>query len=527
MGGLAGYTLLLALAAFLLVRFARDWEDLRTVLLLVVLMFLATSVTFDELLVISPGRGAACYLIGLAFTILVSEAVLRGIRLVLPAGFRVPYYIILSLFFLYPLGLRPFVDEPHSEALLWGLFGFSAAAGLCFLTLLPAIWRGPNYVDKNGSPWQWPLYPWVLFGLLGVAVPARAYLLCFSMHLLPAVDGTRLIFGPYFLVPFGLAVAVLLMEIGLVSGRRAVLWTALAVPTALLVLAVIGHRDDPIYREFLDLFSARLGGSPLFLTLLALAVIYVYAMLRRVPFATEALTAVLLALAFMGVFNGDRSIHQSSVWVPLLAAALLQLLLGWRRSAWRCLFAAECLAGVTASLLPQEIAATPLGYAVVFHVALLGILVVGAAFQNEAGRLLRTIGAALALAGCSFALFGGLDRIEDVPFWVVALYAPVMALLLVAYGLLLGHRVSLAVALLVIVWWLARSIWSSYFTARQVVTGLDQIVLSIMLLVLAFLISLTKSGMLARWVPQWTMTRRVPDVVNSGGTNLEQGPVQE
>ena len=32
----------------------RVWNDVRTVLLLVVLMFLATSVTFDELLVMHP-----------------------------------------------------------------------------------------------------------------------------------------------------------------------------------------------------------------------------------------------------------------------------------------------------------------------------------------------------------------------------------------------------------------------------------------------------------------------------------------
>ena len=36
MGGLAGYTLLLAVTAFLLVRFAGVWDDMRTVLLVVV-----------------------------------------------------------------------------------------------------------------------------------------------------------------------------------------------------------------------------------------------------------------------------------------------------------------------------------------------------------------------------------------------------------------------------------------------------------------------------------------------------------
>src|SRR6202011_1601383 len=40
MSWLAGYTVLLAGTAYLLVRFARVWDDARTVLLLVVLMFL-------------------------------------------------------------------------------------------------------------------------------------------------------------------------------------------------------------------------------------------------------------------------------------------------------------------------------------------------------------------------------------------------------------------------------------------------------------------------------------------------------
>ena len=52
----AGYTLLLAGAARLLVRFANAWDDVPTVLLLVVLLFPATSVTFDEMLVPSQPR---------------------------------------------------------------------------------------------------------------------------------------------------------------------------------------------------------------------------------------------------------------------------------------------------------------------------------------------------------------------------------------------------------------------------------------------------------------------------------------
>src|SRR6185437_14852450 len=67
MSGLASYTLLLAVTACLLVRFGNVWDDVRTILLLVALMFLATSVTFDELLVFDPVRGYFCYIIGLLF----------------------------------------------------------------------------------------------------------------------------------------------------------------------------------------------------------------------------------------------------------------------------------------------------------------------------------------------------------------------------------------------------------------------------------------------------------------------------
>src|ERR1700728_471324 len=84
LSGMAGYTLLLAVTACLLVRFVGVWDDVRTVLLLVVLMFLATSVTFDEVLARDPERGIICYVVGLLFAVAVSEGMLWGVRLTLP-----------------------------------------------------------------------------------------------------------------------------------------------------------------------------------------------------------------------------------------------------------------------------------------------------------------------------------------------------------------------------------------------------------------------------------------------------------
>ena len=150
--GIAGYTLLLATTACVLIRLGNVWDDLRTVLLLVVMMFLALSVTFDETLTSNPRFGVACDVAGLLFAVFVSEGVLRVIRLRLPALFRVPYYLILSLFFLYPAALVSLLGDPASPALQWALFGFSPLAGLVFLSLLPAIRRGPQYVEQERQP---------------------------------------------------------------------------------------------------------------------------------------------------------------------------------------------------------------------------------------------------------------------------------------------------------------------------------------------------------------------------------------
>jgi hypothetical protein len=499
MAGLAGYTLLLAVTACLLVRFGNVWDDVRTVLLLVVLMFLATSVTFDEVLVLDPARGRACYLGGLLFAVALSEGLLRGIRLRLPAWFRGPYYLILALFFLYPLALSPLLARPRSEELMWGLFGFPAAAGLAFLALLPAARRGPDYVRGNGSPWPWPLYPWVLFGLLGFAVVGRSALLCWSMQVLVGSDRDQLVFGPYFLVPFGLAVAALLLEIGLASGRRAVLAVALAVPAALAALAAVGHRPDPIYQQFLAVFAARLGGDPLFLTVLAAAGFYAYAALRGVAPAAEALTAALVGLAVVGPDTLGRGEFGPVQPAPLLAAGALQLVLGLRRRAsWRCLAGACGLAAAVTFTLQAEPDVTPLRALIALHLALTVVLIVGAAFDDALARLLRTAGAALVVLACLAVMLVPSDHPAMLLPWEREAYPLIMVALLAGYGLLVGHRFSVRAAGLVLVCWLAAAGWRGYLYLRLLVVGLDYLAVSLTLFALAVLVSLGKSGVLSR-----------------------------
>ncbi len=495
MVGLSGYTLLLAVTACLLVRFVGVWDDVRTVMLLVVLMFLATSVTFDEVLARDPNRGIAGYLGGLCFAVVISEGMLRGIALRLPALFRAPYYLVLVLFYLYPVALTPLLDQPQSETLSWALFGFTPCAGLVALTLLPAIRRGRGYVRENGSPWRWAWYPWTLFGVLAFGVLARSALLCWSMHHVRKAEAEPYLFGPYFLIPFLLAVAVLLLEIGLMERKRGVIGLALFMPVVLVFLAMVGHRPDPVYQEFLGHFARRLGGTPLYLTVLASAGFLGYAALRRVSLATDALTAALAMLAVVG--PGTGNLHELTglrPW-PILAIAVLQLGLGLRhRSTWRCLVGVGCALGFVMMAIPTQGGALPRG-PFAFHLVLAALLGLGAAFDDALGRLLRDVGASLVLVVCVLVIAARPAPPPSVPAWAISAYPLVMATLLAGYGLWIRHRMSLLAAGLIGTGWLAVFAWSGYAMLRESILGLDYIAVGMILFALAVFTSMAKGGM--------------------------------
>jgi hypothetical protein len=506
--GMSGYTLLLAVPALLLVRYGGVWEDVRTVLLLVVLMFLATSVTFDETLARTPELGIMCYVAGFVFAVALSAGMLRGMGLVLPGWFAAPYYLSLALFFLYPVALVPLVDQPRSEALQWALFGFAPVAGVVALTLLPAIRRGPEYVARNGSPWRWPWYPWSLFVFLAVGAVGRSYLLCWSMQRVERSEPERLIFGPYFLVPLGLAVAVLVLELGLVARSRGALRTALWLPAGLVMLAMTGARPDDLYQGFLTLLSDRLGGSPLYLTLVATAGFYAYAWRRRVPRSEPALVAALAALAVVAPLTRNLGGLVVPRPAPLLAIAALELGVGLgRRSSVRSLAGAACLGAAGLGGL----GANPEGILVAFHLAMAAALLLGAWFDDALGRLLRHAAVVLVLLGCLAVLSrqGGLSGLT--PTWMRGAYALTAAVVLAGYGRRLEHRGASFGAILAMLGALVTLGGESYASLRHVVPGLDFIATGLVLLGLAELVSLAKAGLL-RW-PVVRKRRGVPAIL--------------
>jgi hypothetical protein len=500
---LLGYTLLLATTACVLIRIGNVWDDVRTILLLVVAMFLAMSITFDETLASNPSLGQAFYVGGFLFAVGLTECVLRGIQLRLPALFRVPYYLILGLFFLYPIALSPLVKYPETPPLQWMLFGFTPIAGLVFLSLLSAIRKGPDYVSKNGSPWRYPLYPWVLFGLLALAVCGRAYYLCISLHFVERsslVGKSDTIFGWYFLIPFLLALGILKLQAALKTGSKTGIKTAMLLPAFLVVLAMVGHRPDPVYQGFLQMFRTDLGGTPLYLTLLALVAFYGLAAIARIPLGLAGLTCSLLGLAVVGPNTMDLDGLVAPRSLPLLALALLEFGLAWNRpNSWRCAFGSLCLIGSIAGLLDGVRLG---GYELVaiFHLALLASIGIGWYFEDSLGQLLKCVSAVMLVLACLGVSWEG-ERIDPrIPPVLIQLYSLVMLAICLGLSCLSDsypYRVALGTCL---AGWLLVAGWERYLILRTRIVGLDWISGGLAFFAIAMVISLGKAGFWSRWI---------------------------
>ncbi len=493
--GLGAYTLLLAVTAWGIIRLGHVWEDVRSILLVIVLLFLAISVSSDPVLTAEHQPGASFAWGGFVFAVLVSEVLLRSLPLRLPARYRVPYYLVLALFFLYPLAISPLLKHPPGPSLYWALWGFSAAAGLVSLTLLPAVRGGAEYIRRCQGPWAWPAYPWVLFGMFGLCVCLRAYYLCVSFH---PVLGTDAIFGWYFLIPFLLAVNVLLIEAACVSRSNSTARGAVLMPILLIVLSMAGHRTDAVYRNFLEHFLDTLHGTPLYLTLCAAIALYAYAALRGVRGAGNAGSLALAALAVVTPvsFDLDDLMYYRS-W-PLVVAGLLQVVAGlWQRQSLTTML------GVACALAPVVFDVRFSAWGVyrevlIEHVAIAWLLVCGAVCDDRIGRRLRMAGA-VSLVAMSLAAAGVDPRLfPRLPPIVVYLYPLVPIGVAVLYAKVAGGKLFYGAAVASLLGWPAVFGYAGYRQLREQIIGLNQILWGLAFFLLAMLVSLLKTG----WWPR-------------------------
>ncbi|MCA8999092.1 MAG: hypothetical protein KDA80_18975 [Planctomycetaceae bacterium] len=331
MGVFAGYTSILAFIGVAIIRWGKVWQDARSVLLLVLLMCLALSICADDLFArIESSTSTWLMFSGYLFSAFLSELVLRGARIRFPPLYRWPFHGLIALFFLAPWWCSPAIHPRSPESLEWTIFAFPLIASGLLLTLLPAVKRGSAYIQNNGTPWPWPLYPWSIFFIFFVAIGFRTFALAMTFG--PAGpmwislgSGMRAIsfdtlWGPYFLIPPIFAILVLLVEGSVVTRNMFLAQRVLRSAPLLLVLAVPMSRG-PVFLGFLRKVTDTTG-SPLWLVILMLIGLYCWSAFRRIRGAIWGTWAMVFLLTFVGPDStGFRTLHSPESW-PLAVVAL-------------------------------------------------------------------------------------------------------------------------------------------------------------------------------------------------------------
>ncbi|MDB5386726.1 MAG: hypothetical protein JWM11_2372 [Planctomycetaceae bacterium] len=402
---IGGYLLLVAVTGFLLIKLGRVWDDARSIFLVILLLFVELSLIFDGILLRDVSNGTLLLVTGWSAAVVVSECLLLGLRMRLPWTYRGPYHLLLALMFLYPVFVMS--GSGGSEAVVWRIFYFSPCVAVALLGLLPAVRRGRAELVQNGTPWNWPWYPWTLFGFLTVCLSLRAWALTLSFD--PVTnqgldDAMRMqgMFGSYFLIPVVLSLGVLLLEASLVERRQILNVLGLIAPAVCLVLAIPFEGGSLPYLEFRNQFADRFG-SPFWLSLNFCWAFYTYALIRGVKESIAGVLGAALAIMVFGRIWPSPAYLLGFPAIPLLVSAAIAMIRGAIRNDSRIFLAG--LLGVTLAArdMSPEFWSPLLREAIAWNLASTGILLTGLLFHDRAAKYWQRAGSMLLAVNCALA----------------------------------------------------------------------------------------------------------------------------
>lgn len=387
---LAGYTALLAAVAVLIVRVGRLWDDVRTILLVVVLLFYMLSTSLDVLVLEQPESGTLFLLGALLFCLAVSETLLSQLGLHLPWPYRFAFYSSLGVLFLYPIGLAWISFYRWYELRSWAIGGFCLLAALPLAALIPSA-RSPAPPVPCSATWRTPWYPWSLFVFLTLGMGMRAWWLTMSFD---PTRGAGNCFQPYFLIPLLLVWGVLLVEAGLERQSRLALACGLGLPWIAVILGYCGSGETAADLAFLTRLRSTLGTPP---QLAAWSVLAFQGWL----FVRTWNTAVqrwmepgLTTIALLACFTGRETLDWNSL-ATANPAGMALVAGGWVMNAWKlqCSYrglVAAALGGCVAMLSGADVAPTQVITFWRMHAPVLILLALAVLFQDRFARWLRS-----------------------------------------------------------------------------------------------------------------------------------------
>ena len=446
-GVLAGYTALMAAAGALVVRLGKVWEDARSILLIVVLLLCAMAVSLDEVSIRMPETAKAMLIVGAGFAVALSESLLASCRIRLPWLYRAVCHGFMIFFYLYPTlrdRLQQHSDEANRGPITWGILAFPWAASLFFLLLVPAVRKGAEWVRENGTPWKWPAYPWALFVLLWALAGLRTYHMTFTMY--PGL-GLKTPFRKYVVFPLLLAAAVVLLEFGLTTGRKALKAAGLLIPMAAVLASFPGAPKGRDAIEFLQTTQDTVG-SPVFLPAAAAGLFYLYAWARglRVAELGLALSVVLLSVLGRGTVDLETFTRPNYAWWVALGAFEMSIAL-WRRSCFRVTLAGFVAVAAGAFAMRREFQPDAVAFFTA-NAALGWLFLIGWVFPTGLGKWLRRVGAAGLCAVFLVALTTPPTFARSLPAAYGMFYCAGMLLLPLLYARLVHDKAFLAAAAL-------------------------------------------------------------------------------
>jgi hypothetical protein len=498
---LGAYTLLLAGAAAVIIRCGQVWDDARTILLVIVLLFFMLSASLDVHLLHQPLAGTFLLGAGLAFSLLVSEGLLRTLKIGLAARYRGPFYLMLAILFLYPLAPAWISYFRLYAARSWVLFAFPSVAAMALLTLLPAA-RTPRHQEPaTGTPWRWPYYPWSLFVYLTIGLAIRSWWLAFSFEPAQENDGY---FQPYFLLPLLLAWSALVLEMGQARRSSGAIAAGLLLPLPALVLGFIGPGKTLEQIAFLERLAML--GTPAQLAVWSLLLYYLWAWLRNVRAAEGFLIVLGLLASVVGRGTFDWWSLSSPHPLPLTAVALGLFVMAIRhQSSWRAIAAGAMVAAglrFAGAGLTSGVSDVLLFWQ--WHAPLIALLAVTAIFKDELACELRKVAwrAAPALALVAAIVYPwAMPQLDPI---VLAGYLWLLLLVSVALWGRQKEVAPLSAALITAAANLLANVQHVYWLLAQtpLAEGLPWLAGGMIAVAVAFVISLLKMG-LAPWAWQW------------------------
>lgn len=512
LASLAGVTILMTATAVLIVRLGKVWEDARSLILIVLLMLFAMTVSMDELLNLladrsNPARHVALMFCLMAiFSIGTVEGLLRGLSLKLPAGYRIPLHLLLLVMIAWPIILLPEIADISTSQIQKRIAAFPIACGLLMLTLLPAVWKGSSSVQHTNGPWTWPLYPWTAFGFLLLAVCLRSYSLTMSFDVLESSGHYwDTSFGLWQLTPILIAAMVILLEIGIREDHATVKKFCMLTAPMLLPLSAPWIVPWSRFSGFHAATSGILAGypSPVYCTLLCLILIYARARYKGVVGAQLGLIGMIVLST---AINPDSfHSHQQTQFAvdltawPLLAFAIFDLIVSLKqKSAARIFLSSLLLTTIAYSWLRIWPPTSHWAVTICMHLLLAEMIMVACLSKSDFSQAVTEL-TPLILVLITIATAVNVAR-ELGPTSSV-IYVSSMIMFAAATSRILSWKAMLAAAqfMAAICGLIALVLGIRYVYYSPLPKGVHQLMLAVFSFVMAVIISAWKAGLGRRW----------------------------